>query len=350
LRFLVAMQDGTTGGLPNYGPNDGTLLLPLSACPYADYRPALSGLSVILGEGPPYGPGPWDEEAAWLAGPAGREGLRRTPRAAADGGPDRAPVLPYEEAPPRAFPTGGYYRLDGPGTHGIIRCGVYKHRPHQADMLHLDVWVHGHNVLGDPGTCAYNAERRWVEYFAGAASHNTVTVDGRDPMRRGARFLWHDWVHGHVINWTPAGEGGLFRGFHDGYQPVRHTRTIELGDGLWRVIDDLEGGEREHEFRLHWLLPMAAVTPDDCGAQIRLPRGRVPVLRLECRAQPTGWSDWSRGDVRIPRGWIARHYGDRSPAWSYAVTVRGTRVRFLTLLGREEAVRRNRDAPKLIES
>ncbi len=348
VHFLVGLQDRASGALPSYGPNDGTLLLPLASCAYADYRPALHALAALLGEGPLYGPGPWEEAAAWLNAPPVRA---RGPV----GGPvavekDVAPGLMEGENAPVAFREGGYYRLDGRNTHAIIRCGAYEHRPHQADMLHLDVWFQGRNILVDAGTYLYNAGRAWMEHFTGTGSHNSVTVDGRDQMRRGERFLWHDWVAGHLDEHRVTPRGAVFRGHHDGYRPVRHTRCVIVRDDLWLVIDDLAGGGEEHTFRLHWLVADEVPERDDHGATL-LP-GPAGPLRLECRAVGDPAGNWERGNEQVPRGWWAPYYGERVPAWSYELVARGQQARFVTLIGPADAVRallplRPQDAKRL---
>src|SRR5438309_320961 len=79
---------------------------------------------------------------------------RPEPEHPAGGAPPRVANAPSDARESRtlngaggeAFPMGGYYTLRGETTHALIRCGTYRHRPMQADMLHLDVWYHGHNI------------------------------------------------------------------------------------------------------------------------------------------------------------------------------------------------------------
>ena len=66
--FLYQLQDEAVGRLPNYGPNDGALILPLSNCDYLDYRPILKSMCFLLDQRRLYGSGPWDEDLLWLLG------------------------------------------------------------------------------------------------------------------------------------------------------------------------------------------------------------------------------------------------------------------------------------------
>ena len=48
LEWLRQMTDPQTGGVPNYGYNDGALILPLTCCDYTEFRPAAQTLSLML--------------------------------------------------------------------------------------------------------------------------------------------------------------------------------------------------------------------------------------------------------------------------------------------------------------
>src|SRR5215475_8461359 len=54
--------------MPNYGSNDGSLVLPLSSCDFLDYRPALQAAHYLVHRGPCFQKGEWDEQTEWLIG------------------------------------------------------------------------------------------------------------------------------------------------------------------------------------------------------------------------------------------------------------------------------------------
>lgn len=324
LKFLVAQQDACSGRLPNYGSNDGALILPLSSSDYLDYRPSLGALSLALGEGRLYPPGPWDEEAAWLCGP-GSLG-------------QQAPTKP-EAATSTGFPEGGYYTLQGQGTSGFIRCATLRHRPAHADMLHLDVSYSGHNVLVDPGTYSYNVKPPWPAYFAGTAAHNTVTVDGRDQMRKGPRFMWLNWTRARVLEFTEWNGRVRFSGEHSAYAPICHRRTVVLDQDTYLVLDEMTGGDREHDFRLHWLLNDFEVELREDGAIVHLPTGDHRHLRIAVSGPAGGTANWARAqEGPKPRGWQSLRYGEKTPAWSMEMACKGTRAVFLTAIGPQARV------------
>lgn len=326
LHFMVALQDRESGRVPNYGSNDGALIMPLSGCDYLDYRPALGALSLALGEGRLYDHGPWDEEGAWFCGP----GALRSPAHQAEAATDTS----------RAFPAGGYYTLQGKETHAMLRCASYRHRPAQADMLHLDAWYYGQNVLIDPGTYSYNAKPPWSGHFIGTAAHNTITVDGRDQMRKGARFMWHNWTRSRLLAFTGSNGSALFSGEHSGYAPITHRRTVLLEDETYIILDELTGASTAHPYRLHWLLNDFALEPKADGATVRLPGHEAAPLRLAVLLHGSEQVHWARAEEQgAPRGWQSLNYGVKRPAWSMELVRNHANTSFITILGPEKQVK-----------
>ncbi|MGE5483295.1 MAG: alginate lyase family protein [Bacteroidota bacterium] len=333
VHFLCSLQEETTGRVPNYGSNDGALIFPLSSCDYLDYRPALNALSVALDGKRLYLPGPWDEEAAWFTGPGSTQlGSLVGPE------PDSSQeafteetVVAQREDQGIAFPVGGYYVIRGQGSLCMIRCGRYRHRPSQADMLHLDFWYNGHNVLADPGTYSYNPRGGWTDYFVGTSSHNTVTVDGQDQMKKGQRFLWSGWVQGRTLEFARRGSVWVFVGEHDGYAPVVHRRTVAYKNGAFLVIDDLFGDKKEHDYTLHWLVGDLDIEHDESGALVTAGGDRF-LIRVGCNHESEG--EWAREQENPKRGWQSLYYGEKVPAWSYRASVKAEGpVRFFTYVG-----------------
>lgn len=64
----------------------------------------------------------------------------------------------------------------------------YRHA-HQ-DGLNVMIWIHGRQVLFDPGLVGYEYDQPFVNYAVDSFSHNTVSVDNR-PQRR----IWYDNPH-----------------------------------------------------------------------------------------------------------------------------------------------------------
>lgn len=319
--FLYQLQDPDTGRLPNYGPNDGALPLPLSDCDCLDYRPLLSALHYLLHRERLYPDGPWNEDLLWLCGP---ESLA-------------APVQP----PPRTsrdFANGGYYTVREGAAWGLVRCHTYRNRPNQADMLHLDLWWRGVNVLRDSGTFSYyDPDGQWSHYFASTAAHNTLTVGERDQMLKGPRFQWFSLVRSRFLGRRAADGIQLWAGEHYGYQRLAcratHRRSIVCLDGTcWLVVDDVLGSGAD-VVRLYWHLPDLAYQMQADGLTLETPQGPCRLL-LYALTDAWEWRVFRGVDADgLRAGWESLYYGVRRPA----PTIRAgghTRLpaRFLTLL------------------
>ncbi|WP_439584351.1 alginate lyase family protein [Dyadobacter bucti] len=237
LYFLRTCQDDVTGRLPNYGNNDGALFFPLSDSHFRDFRPQLAALAKLLDIDLGYGNGKWDEETAWISGDLKRKSAEQ-----------------IQLANVNTFLESGYYVVRDHGSVTFLRCGAYRHRPFQADNLHLDIWANGENLMRDAGSFQYNTQEKWIRYFTGTASHNTVMLNDFNQMQKGKRFIWHNWIRkatGKVTmsaaewNEDECSEDewfileGSFKGFLAVGKDIIHRRRVSKRAGqLHWIIED----------------------------------------------------------------------------------------------------------------
>ncbi len=307
--WLAAMVDSETGVAPNYGPNDGALVLPLSTCEYNDFRPCLSAARAAVGATDELGRGPWNEMGIWLGFDVASATANAKPQS------EVAPTTGQS----RAFESGGYYVFRGEHSRGLTRCHSYRDRPNQCDMLHFDLTHRGVNVLRDAGTYYYyTKEAQFADWFYSTAAHNTVELDGGNQMIKGPRFLWLRWVKARCLEWRAGANSDLFVGEHYGYQRLAgrpiHRRTIARVGNCYRIDDELRGAG-EHEAVLRWRLPpteIALSSTTDGRATVRLQAGgEAWELRVE---GPPGASISLERGQSSPRveGWESRHYAART--------------------------------------
>jgi len=338
--FIRVWVDPVSGCTPNYGSDDGSLILPLALGSYRDFRPLLQlGASVL--NRPGLNPGAWDEAALWLGKKPAAVKLAKEDKLA----------LPSAES--------GYFRLGDESSWALIRAGQYTRRPFQADQLHVDLWWQGINVARDAGTYLYNGPPPWNNGFAGTAVHNTVTVDGRDQMRRAGRFLWLDWAQasGRLYFSNNQSCADRFEGEHDGYRKfgINHRRLVQWlhGNG-WAIIDDIEGAG-SHDVRLHWMAPDLPYQFTDAPFRVTFNSGQsqirwnifatVPGSALVVRAgkrTPTttaSANEFAEADTQL-LGWESPTYGDLQPAVSLVYQTRSQLpVRFVTVVLTDERCR-----------
>lgn len=312
LAFLVAHQNPADGRLPNFGANDGSMPLQLSTCDFSSYRPTLQAASILTRGERLYEPGPWDETAAWLLGP---EALQ----------------VPLARPSFRSvsFTATGYHilRATDPSSFCTFRCGTLRDRFSQIDMLHVDVFWRGQNVLVDAGSYRYNGADTWHDHFMETGSHNTVTLDGRNQMLHYRRFKNLYPPRAQLLRFEAHDGWSLCEGEHEGYLRYAggcvHRRSVLLAaGGLWVVANHFLG-EGEHDLRLHWLggeFPFAA-DAEQGRMELATPKGpfTVAVFDAAGRARPC---TVIAGREQPPRGWLSRYYGEKVAVPSMAVEER----------------------------
>jgi hypothetical protein len=234
LLFLRNFQDNKTGRLLNYGNNDGALFFSLSESHFRDFRPQLAALASVLNLDLGKEPGNWKEESFWL-GVSGK-------------GHGELSVPPPHALYPPPISQSGYYALRDGDTLTFIRCASYKHRPFQADNLHVDIWVNGENILRDAGSFSYHTDAEMSRYFMGTASHNTVMFGDFDQMKKGPGFIWYDWIKKSGAEWKVDTENGevVFEGYFEGFKSlgleIKHHRRVTKKSGVlhWVIEDRIE--------------------------------------------------------------------------------------------------------------
>jgi len=317
--FVYQMQDAS-GRAPNYGANDGALVLPLDNCDYQDYRPVAQATHYLTHQMRYYGAGAWDEDLLWLFGP---EALA-------------APVDPKPRRDLRAE-CGGYYTLRSSAGFAFVRAATFKDRPAQADMLHVDLWWRGQNIAVDAGTFSYNAPAPWDNELARTAYHNTLTVDGGDQMDRAGKFLWLPWLRGCMTHDERSAGGHLayWQGEHDGYRrlksPATHRRAIlRVADECWLILDAMASAS-EHDYRLHWLFADLPFEWQEAEQRLTLHTKVGAYAARLIDLAGLGRSTIARAAPGSARGWRSRHYFDREPALSVEMTSRAANARFVTV-------------------
>jgi asparagine synthase (glutamine-hydrolysing) len=309
--YLYQLIDPETGQMPIYGSNDGALVLPLNNCDFTDYRPLLQLGSYATKGTRLFQSGAWDEPLYWLYGP-------------------QALQANNVDAPPQSsqsYAIGGISILLSSQSKAIIRCTNFRARPSHADQLHVDLWIHGHNIACDAGTYLYSGQGIWRNGLAHTAVHNTVTVDHQDQMKMLTRFTWTNWAKGKVLQHNE----NLWQGQHDGYKSVTHKRTVMALEGdRWLVVDHLNDAQFHH-YSLHWLLNDFPYEQQENSIVLSLDsvKHKVQVGLLD------GKSVFSvvRGDPTSTRGWRSQYYGDKTPAISMRLEVDQPQAHFWSYFG-----------------
>ncbi|SNR71916.1 alginate lyase family protein [Dokdonia pacifica] len=221
LDFLEASQDPVSKQLPNYGSNDGALFFKLTDDDYRNYQSQLDDLRAVLSGTVRQS----SESQGWY----GLQDLKIDPTRK-DG------IFSFRES--------GYYIIQEESVKTFIKCGSYKDRPAQADNLHLDIWVNGINYLRDAGSYKYNTSKEELDFFMGTKGHNTISVNGKDQMLKGSRFIWYNWIKNAIGNLSETTNNYVFEGQIEAFKHIggyNHKRKVDkIKNRLeWNVIDEV---------------------------------------------------------------------------------------------------------------
>ena len=342
IEYLSQLINPETGQMPVYGSNDGALVLPLNNCDFTDYRPLLQlGWYITKGEYL-FEPGPWDEDVFWLCKDSfTAKHATLAPRASAgESAKENKNLGDLRALSGNSFPDGGVYLLRSSNSHALIRCTDFISRPSHADQLHVDLWIHGHNIAIDAGTYLYSGQDTWRNGLAHTSVHNTVIVDNKDQMSMLSRFTWTNWSKGKVLKH----DKDMWQGEHDGYKPISHKRTVmSLEADRWLVIDNLIASE-SHNYKLHWLLAdgeygmqkLASANglilqPTQADSKLSDSKINIQMGMLE----GDGKFSIVRADPASTRGWRSRYYGHKEPAISVMLEADLPQVTFWSFFGVE---------------
>jgi hypothetical protein len=328
-RWLWQLLDPTSGQVPNLGPNDGALILPLSSCPFKDFRPVLSAAAKTFIPEVSFPPGIWDEMPVWY----GLKSARPVSKPAQS--PDGETTLQHTNT------------LHGEHSWAYLRSAQFSSRPGHADQLHLDLWWRGLNIAQDAGTYLYTAPHPWDNALTHTAVHNTLMIDGQEQMRRAGRFLYLDWAYAEppVVERSVDAAWQRLTAQHDGYRHlgITHQRMVTLSAAdTWEIIDLLTGPNdgKIHTARLHWLLPDWEFQPAEhneaLGFRLRLrsPHGWItlsvswpnsPALpgpqAFQWGLARAGQLVAGSGDVHPTWGWSSPTYAEKIPALAFYAIV-----------------------------
>lgn len=319
VEFLYEMQDGQGGRVPNYGANDGALIVPLNNCDYLDYRPVIQSCRYLVAKERRYESGPWDEDLMWFFG----------------AGALKQPVV-HRPRTSHRFDAGGYYTIRNRNSWAMVRCHSYRHRIGHIDLLHVDLWAGGDNLLRDCGTYKYFApdEPDSEKYFPSIHAHNTVVIDGVPPLESASRFVLFPLPKAKVLKCDAQGGRAEWAGEHYAYarSPWRvvHERRVTADGDRWEITDTLKGSG-QHKLELIWHVSDEArlVGRDGGKAELLLPGGWI--LRV---------ADIGQADYELVRamagGGESLYYGRRTAGAALVVTGHsGLPATFKTILTKE---------------
>lgn len=272
--FMTALTDPVTGDAPTIGAYDGARLLCLTDGD-RDFRTTIQLAIILFTKCRVYAEdGLWNLPVQWLEIPL----------------PEH--VVTLDEC--HVFNKGGFAVLNLNKAKVVMHYPCFRFRPSQADILHVDFWKDGNNIFRDAGTYSYNASIKWLNYFSGTTSHNTIVFDKKDQMPRLSRFLFIDWLKTDSIEpLIVENEKLVFAAAYKDKRGCYHKRRLILLPNKVQIIDEIRGFKESAILRWR-LLPGSWCVEDNKiknGRHMLTINATMPIRKLE-----------------LVDGWESRHY------------------------------------------
>ena len=304
LAFIDALLTPDTGRVPLYGANDGANILPLADADYSDFRPLVQAGYAVLHGVRRLPLGPWDEAALWLA----EKGAFRKE----DFSPRPARLHARE---------GGCFVWRHGDARLFLRCPEkFRHRPSQADLLHVDLEWRGQPIAIDAGTFSYNTPGVFSGAMKEAALHNSVTFDGAEPLAKAGRFLYLPWPKG-AAGMHRDDRGDYFEATHEGWAKhgARHVRQCRNAGEDSFIISDRLSKRSSGKTRLHWLLADVPYDFDTNAGGLVLHTAQGDYAVNWNVPAGSARATLVRADPGSARGWWSPYYYHAAPALSLSV-------------------------------
>lgn len=229
----------------------------------------------------------------------------------------------------------------------IFSAGYHSQVHKQADDLTFEWSERGRRLVVDTGTYSYKEGPNRV-HSCSTRAHNTVEFDGKDyPANRnpyGSAFT--GWQSANGIEVLSAGV------FFDEPLNIRFERTLVLRKGAWLLIVDELSASAEHDFTqwLHFAPELEAVRRQG-GIEMATATGDfgLEIVDLLASHRPAA-TELVRGQEEPhPLGWFWPHWGEAQPSYALGRTVRGSEIRFVTLLRITRDARHHAEPTRLEE-
>lgn len=179
----------------------------------------------------------------------------------------------------------------------VIKAGPAGEWHSQPDNGTFELWVKGKNLFPDSGSYVYEGDEnvtRLRNWFRRTASHNTLTLDGRNLEDRTSI----------TRKWQPEGKVQQLTTEHESYKGLTHRRTFFFVDGTYFVIVDEALGEATGTINLNWQL---------CDGKVNIDKERLALssafegdvqVKLQCFAP-------GQTVLKEEEGWYSTAYRQR---------------------------------------
>ena len=248
-----------SGDVPNYGSNDGALILPLTLYGYRDFRPGINAIHYMIQGTPLYSDHYLQEEFLWLGISSDNEfgSKENIQRASID----------YPQTGLSVFRSNRHWMMV-----------VCKREMHHMDNGHIDLWIDGKNILCDAGSYSYASDLGREMYSN--VSHNTAYCKGLTQIRRVGAFAVYGQPEIKKREWLENSLDFEIE-YSTGYS---HKRSIKAKNNRYDIFDEVSAPGRECYIQFHVIgevkpLGDRCVKLDGCLLRFNIPFMLSPAKR-----------------------------------------------------------------------
>jgi hypothetical protein len=159
----------------------------------------------------------------------------------------------------RLFNGSGFAVFSSGDIHGVVKAGPFgpwSGGHSHSDVLSMTLTAGDEEIVIDPATYTYVADRSLRDWFRGAAAHNVIRIDGRDQAVPAGPFGWSGKPDSAVLAWRTSKESDVLEAEcrFDGF---RCRRMIYFRKPGWMLISDEVSGSDAGEHRIEQLWHLA---------------------------------------------------------------------------------------------
>ena len=203
----------------------------------------------------------------------------------------------------------------------VIKAGPKGEWHSQPDNGTFELWSHGKNLFPDSGSFVYEGNEevtRLRNWFRRTASHNTLTLDGRNLEKRNSI----------TRKWQPEGDVQCLVTENESYEGLTHRRTFYFVDNTYFVIVDEASGDAAGTVNLHYALCDGKKAIDkQHSSLVSAFEGDVQV-KLRCFAP-------EQTEMKEEEGWYSTAYRQRTERTAVSWNTpkqSGSPVRYITVI------------------
>jgi heparan-sulfate lyase len=152
----------------------------------------------------------------------------------------------------KGYLTSGFFVFrngwDMNSTQMVVKAGPPAFWHNQPDNGTFELWYKGKTLFADSGSYVYGGDAsvmEWRNWFRQTSSHNTLVFNKKNIETTDSKTLL----------WQPEGDVQILVTENQGYENLKHRRSVFFVDGKYFVIVDEAVGTGKGHIQLHYQLP-----------------------------------------------------------------------------------------------